>query len=68
MDISYEEPDYTNDREYGIYRDDWYSLEEYIAKFFDPSKNRTIGILESTMYIRSRIIRVVLTSPLQFDR
>ena len=53
VDISYEEPDYTNDREYGIYRDDWYSLEEYIAKFFDPSKNRTIGILESTMYIRS---------------
>lgn len=52
--VQYNEPVYTESKEYGIYRDKWYSLEEYIDKFFDKSKNRTIGILESTMYISSQ--------------
>lgn len=54
LSCNYEEPIFTEDREYGIYRDKWYSLDDYIDKFFDKNKNRTIGILESTMYINSQ--------------
>ena len=47
-------PTFTGVKQYGIYRDRWYSLEEYIETFFNPSNTRTIGILESTMYINSQ--------------
>ncbi len=53
-DFSYNSPNFTGNKNYGIYRDRWYSLEEYISTFFDPTKKRTIGILESTMYISSQ--------------
>ena len=52
-DVNYEEPTFTGSKLYGIYRDRWYSLDEYIATFFNPNNTRTIGMLESTMYIES---------------
>ncbi|WP_458406388.1 cobaltochelatase subunit CobN [Methanobrevibacter sp.] len=53
-DFSYNSPNFTGTKSYGIYRERWYSLEEYVRTYFDPSKTRTIGILESTMYIASQ--------------
>ena len=47
-------PTFTGVKQYGIYRDRWYSLDEYIATFFNPDVSRTVGILESTMYIESQ--------------
>ena len=47
-------PTFTGVKQYGIYRDRWYSLDEYIATFFNPEVSRTVGILESTMYIESQ--------------
>ncbi|WP_458404435.1 cobaltochelatase subunit CobN [Methanobrevibacter sp.] len=54
IDVEYKNPTFTGSKNYGIYRDRWYSLEEYIAEFFNPENTRTIGILESTMYIESQ--------------
>ena len=53
-DVNYGEPDFTGSYLYGIYRERWFSLDEYIATYFDPSKTRTVGILESTMYVSSQ--------------
>lgn len=53
-DVNYEEPNFTGSYLYGIYRERWFSLDEYIATYFDPSKTRTVGILESTMYVSSQ--------------
>ena len=53
-DVSYARPNFTGTKNYGIYRDRWYSLEEYKSLFFDSSRTRTIGVLESTMYISSQ--------------
>ncbi|WP_296895182.1 cobaltochelatase subunit CobN [uncultured Methanobrevibacter sp.] len=47
-------PTFTGVKQYGIYRDRWYSLDEYIATFFNKDNSRTIGILESTMYVESQ--------------
>ena len=52
-DVEYSEPAFTSSMLYGIYRDGWYCLEDYMAKFFNPNNNRTIGLLESTMYVES---------------
>lgn len=52
--FQYNAPNFTGSKIYGIYRDRWYSLDEYKNVFFDKSKTRTIGILESTMYIASQ--------------
>ena len=54
MNFDYDAPTFTGSQQYGIYRDRWYSLEEYQAAFFNPNNNRTIGILESTMYIEAQ--------------
>ena len=51
--VDYYEPTFTGSKLYGIYRDRWYSLDEYIEAFFNPNNNRTIGLLESTMYVES---------------
>ena len=51
--VNYQEPAFTGSKLYGIYRDRWYSLEEYKEVFFNPQNNRTIGLLESTMYVES---------------
>ncbi len=53
-DVNYDEPDFTGSYQYGIYRERWFSLDEYIAAYFDPSRTRTVGILESTMYVSSQ--------------
>ena len=53
-DVDYEEPNFTGSYLYGIYRERWFSLDEYIATYFDSSKTRTVGILESTMYVSSQ--------------
>ena len=53
-DFTYNPPSFTGTKSYGIYRDRWYSLDEYVATFFDKSRTRTIGVLESTMYISSQ--------------
>ena len=54
LDVEYENPDFTGSKLYGIYRERWYSLDEYVATFFNSSNTRTIGILESTMYVSSQ--------------
>ncbi len=54
FDVDYDEPSFSGSLQYGIYRDKWFSLDEYIAAYFNPSYNRTVGILESTMYISSQ--------------
>ena len=53
-DFQYAPPSFTGSKLYGIYRDRWYSLDDYIDAYFDKSKTRTVGILESTMYISSQ--------------
>ena len=53
-DVNYEGPNFTGSYLYGIYRERWFSLDEYIAAYFDPSRTRTVGILESTMYVSSQ--------------
>ena len=54
VNVSFEKPVFTGSKTYGIYRDRWYSLDEYVATFFNPNFNRTVGVLESTMYIESQ--------------
>ncbi|WP_458454135.1 cobaltochelatase subunit CobN [Methanobrevibacter sp.] len=54
LDIAYDEPSFTGSYLYGIYRERWFSLDEYIATYFDSSRTRTVGILESTMYVSSQ--------------
>ena len=56
VDVSYCEPNFTGSQLYGIYRDRWYSLDEYISVFFNESNTRTVGILESTMYVNSYML------------
>ncbi|WP_405295648.1 cobaltochelatase subunit CobN [Methanobrevibacter sp.] len=53
-DFRYELPNFSGTKLYGIFRDRWYTLDEYMKTFFDPSRTRTVGILESTMYISSQ--------------
>ena len=52
--ISYDEPNFTGKLSYGIYRERYYSYEEYVAKYFDPTRKSTIGILESNMYVSNQ--------------
>ena len=52
--VDYDEPSFSGSPQYGIYRDKWFSLDEYMKAYFNPSNTRTIGILESTMYIASQ--------------
>ena len=54
FDVDYGEPSFSGSPQYGIYRDKWFSLDEYMATYFNSSNTRTIGILESTMYIASQ--------------
>ena len=58
-DFTYKAPNFTGSKTYGIYRDRWYSLDEYVAEFFNSSNTRTVGILESTMYISSQQLHPV---------
>lgn len=54
LNFDFNSPTFTGTKTYGIYRDRWYSLDEYKTTFFNPNNTRTIGILESTMYIESQ--------------
>lgn len=54
FNIDYDEPSFSGSPQYGIYRDKWFNLTEYMEAYFNPSNTRTIGILESTMYISSQ--------------
>ncbi|ADC47897.1 magnesium chelatase H subunit BchH [Methanobrevibacter ruminantium M1] len=56
---SYESANFTGVQASGIFRDRWYSFDEYVLTFFNESRNRTIGILESTMYIQSQQLDLV---------
>ena len=58
-DCQYEEPNFTGVQASGIFRDRWYSLDEYIETFFNQSNTRTIGILESNMYIQAQQLDLV---------
>ncbi len=58
-DCGFEAPNFTGIQSSGIFRDRWYSLDEYISTFFNSSNKRTVGILESTMYIQSQQLDVV---------
>ena len=55
----YEQPNFTGVQGSGIFRDRWYSLDEYIQTFFSSSNERTVGILESTMYIQSQQLDLI---------
>lgn len=55
----YENPNFTGVQGSGIFRDRWYSLDEYVATFFNVSNQRTVGILESTMYIQAQQLDLV---------
>lgn len=57
LDVEYSEPTSDGTRLYGIYRDKWYSLEDYKAEFFDSSKTRIACVLESTMYVNSNALQ-----------
>lgn len=48
---SYGEPSFKSNPEYGLYREGYMSLEEYIAKYFDSSRPYVVGLLESNMYV-----------------
>ncbi len=54
FNVKYNEPVPDESKLYGIYRDKWYTLDEYKKEFFNPKNKRTIGLLESTMYISSQ--------------
>ena len=66
-DFQYSEPNFTGTKLYGIYRDRWYTLDEYVEAFFDKSRTRTVGILESTMYVSSQQLHPTLSIIKSFE-
>jgi cobaltochelatase CobN len=50
---SYTDPNFAEKRTFGLYREKWWTLEEYMEKYFDPNRKYTIGLIESNMYIDS---------------
>lgn len=52
IQTSYSEPDFSSGKqEYGIYRYKWYTLNEYMAKYFKSDRKGCVGLIESTMYV-----------------
>ncbi|MBP1946964.1 putative repeat protein (TIGR01451 family), partial [Methanobacterium petrolearium] len=52
LDTDYEEPSFSSGKqEYGIYRYQWYTLEDYIATYFSSDRQGCVGLIESTMYV-----------------
>jgi cobaltochelatase CobN len=52
---NYQEPTFSfGKQEYGIYRYRWYTLEEYMAAYFDSSRQGCVGIIESTKYVNAQ--------------
>lgn len=50
---SYLPPTYHKSYAYGLYREKYMSLEEYMKEYFNSSRKYTIGLLESNMYVSS---------------
>ena len=53
FNCQYNAPVFYQSYQYGLYRDRYMSLEEYMKQYFDSSRNYTVGLLESTMYVSS---------------
>lgn len=53
FNCQYLAPVFHESYKYGIYRDKYMSLEEYMKLYFDSSRKYTVGILESNMYVSS---------------
>ncbi len=55
---SYQVPTFSSEKqEYGIYRYRWYNLTEYMATYFDTTRQGTVGLIESTMYVDSQMLQ-----------
>lgn len=58
VETQFELPSYTNiKQQYGIYRYQWYTLEEYKAVYFKSNRQGTVGLIESTMYVDSQMLQ-----------
>ena len=50
---NYNAPVFHESYQYGLYRDRYMTLKEYMNLYFDSSRNYTVGLLESNMYVSS---------------
>lgn len=50
-ECKYSDPHFSKTYEYGIFREQYMTLEEYKKKYFDSSRPYTVGLLESNMYV-----------------
>jgi cobaltochelatase CobN len=53
FDCQYANPVFYESYQYGIFRDRYMTLEEYMSIYFDSSRKYTVGLLESNMYVSS---------------
>lgn len=56
FECTYKDPIYNSEFAYGIYREKYMTLEEYINTYFDKSRPYTVGLLESNMYVSSQAL------------
>ena len=53
--VTYKKPTFTSEsKEYGIYRYRWYTLADYKKTYVKSSRQGTVGLIESTLYISSQ--------------
>jgi cobaltochelatase CobN len=58
IETQFDLPSYSSGKQdYGIYRYRWYTLEEYMATYFDSSRQGTVGLIESTQYVNSQMLQ-----------
>ena len=50
-ECKYSDPRFSKTYEYGIFREQYMTLEEHKKKYFDSSRPYTVGLLESNMYV-----------------
>ena len=53
FDCQYANPVFYESYQYGLFRDRYMTLEEYMSIYFDSSRKYTVGLLESNMYVSS---------------
>jgi cobaltochelatase CobN len=53
FNCQYVAPSFHESYQYGIFRDKYMSLEEYMKTYFNSSRKYTVGLLESNMYVSS---------------
>ncbi len=60
-DFAYSEPNFTGTKNYGIYRDRWYSLEEYIATYIltSPKHALLVYLKVQCMFHHNSYIRLM---------